>query len=358
MKKRMQWIDISKGILTFIIVLLHIDYDFNVYFANFTGLFKVVVFFCIAGLTLSEKSLFDTKIFINNKFRKLYSKIIFTGLLAVALHNAFIKVSFYSTDIVYSGKNMKFYLLSDYIKQIFATIFLANREVIIGPLWYANVLFMALVGIAIINYICGKLVPNEKYKRLIRLILCTMCMLISWVLTDIIGFTIPRFNNTLTAIFLIDFCQFIYSYLKVQFVNLNMFFICLCILLLLPLFGSIEMNLNVFNNPLYLIVSAFVGMYVVFFIAKKLEKINLINKLFSDIGKFSFEIMALQFFSFKLGAIIVGVSPSGLTPKADNFLLVVYYFLFGIMCPIFIGRLIKKVIEIKKGGIKWKKYQS
>lgn len=349
MMNRIQWIDISKGILASIIVLLHIDYGFNLYFANFTGLFKVVVFFCVAGLTLSEKSLSNLKIFILNKFKKLYTKVLFTGVIAVVLHNFFIKINFYSTDIIYSGKNMKLYSCFDYIKQIIATVLLANREVIIGPLWYANVLFMALVGIAIINYICGKIMSNKNNRRLMRLVVCTICMIFSWILSDIIGFTIPRFNNTLTAIFLIDFSQFLYRHLKVQYINLNMFCICLCTLLLLPIFGSIEMNLNIFNNPIYLIVSAFVGMYVVFFISKKFEKNEIINKLFSEIGKYSFEIMALQFFSFKLGSVILCVSPSALTPKADNVILVVYYFLFGVFFPIVVGNMIHRITEFLKG---------
>jgi len=275
MNKRLEWIDVCKGILIITILLMHINFSFwseNVvgeYIGNLTSLYKVSIFFCVAGLTLKDEKLKDTWKFIKGKIKNLYLKIIAVGVIAVLLHNVLINIGFYQTGLDYAGKVMKPYGLADYIKQIVLTLFMANREVIIGPMWYANVLFMALVILALLDWFIHLFFKNDN-ARTVRLIATLCLMLTSSALTNLIGFTIPRFNNTLTAVFLIDLCQFLFRKLKWKFDNPWAFVISAMVLLSLPLYGHLSMNNNTFQDPAFLLVVAICGMYVLYYLSQKM----------------------------------------------------------------------------------------
>lgn len=276
-KERFEWIDICKGILIVTIVLTHIRYSFwqdnpfGSYLSNLTSLYKVSIFFCIAGLTLKEEKLKDTWSFIKSKIKNLWVKIVIVGLIAVLFHNILIKIGFYQLNENYMGKIMYSYGALDALKQSFFTLVMANREVIIGPMWYANVLFLALIILAIMDYFISIIIKNNERKRIIRLIAAFLLMFLSCLATNVIGFTIPRFNNTLTAVFLIDLCQFIYRELKWTFSNSYAFVLSCLFMLNLPLYGYLSMTNNYYLNPAYLIVVAISGMYFLYFVSRKIS---------------------------------------------------------------------------------------
>ena len=275
MNKRLEWIDVCKGILIITIVLMHINFSFwsenavGKYIGNLTSLYKVSIFFCVAGLTLKDYKLKDTWNFIKGKIKNLYLKIITVGVNAVLLHNVLINIGFYQMGLDYAGKVMKPYGSADYIKQIILTLFMANREVIIGPMWYANVLFMALIILALLDWFIRFFVKNDN-ARTVRLIATLCIMLTSSTLTNLAGFTIPRFNNTLTAVFLIDLCQFLYRKLEWKFDNPWAFVVSAIILLSMPLYGYLSMNNNIFQDPAFLLVVAICGMYVLYYLSQKM----------------------------------------------------------------------------------------
>lgn len=347
--KKYDWIDIAKGICIITIVLMHINFSFwsaNVvgkYLASFTSLYKVSLFFCISGLTLKEERLQKTVLFIKDKFKKLYSKVIVIGIIFVLLHNFLIKIGFYSTEVTYAGKTMLYYGFEDIIKQIVLTLCMANREVLIGPLWFGAVLFMAFIGEAILCFLTER--TRFNYKREIRLCLCLLGMIGAWGLGNYMGINIPRFNNTFSALFLIDYTQYLVSKKNIKFDNLKIFLASLVICLVCPLIGSFSMNLNQIVNPVFFIVVVTAFMYFVFYSSKKLERLP--HKILKVIGSYSFEIMVYQFVGFKVASILSGGNGlSNLIPTASNHFWLVYYALFGIIIPILIGCVINKLKSI------------
>ena len=243
---------------------------------------------------------------------------------------------------------MKPYGLADYIKQIILTLFMANREVIIGPMWYANVLFMALVILAMSDWFIRLFVKNDN-ARVVRLIATLCLMLTSSALTNVAGFTIPRFNNTLTAVFLIDLCQFLYRKLEWKFDNPWVFTIAAVVLLSLPLYGHLSMTNNYFQDPAFLLIVAICGMYVLYYLSQKMTGSGY-TKILSFIGRQSFWIMALHFTGFKIGSAIlnlfINTDVSSLTPTASNAFIVAFYLFAGILIPCVVGVAIEKNKEI------------
>ena len=354
MNKRLEWIDVCKGILIITIALMHINFSFwsenavGQYIGNLTSLYKVSIFFCVAGLTLKDEKLKGTWNFIKGKIKNLYLKIIAVGVIAVLLHNVLINIGYYQMGLDYAGKVMKPYESADYIKQIILTLFMANREVIIGPMWYANVLFMALVILALSDWFIRLFVKNDN-ARVVRLISTLCLMLTSSALTNVAGFTIPRFNNTLTAVFLIDLCQFLYRKLEWKFDNPWAFVISAMVLLSLPLYGYLSMNNNYFQDPAFLLVVAICGMYVLYYLSQKMTGGGY-SKILSFIGRQSFWIMVLHFAGFKIGSgilnLFINTDVSSLTPTASNVFYVLFYLFVGISIPCVVGVAIEKTKKL------------
>ena len=352
-KKRYDYIDIAKGVCILTIVLFHIDFSYwsdniiGVYLSRFTSFFKVTLFFCLSGLTLKEEKLFKTREFIINKIRKLYLKVVIIGIVFVLLHNLFIIIGFYTNGEMYSGKLMFHYSPVDVIKECFFSLLLANREVMIGPLWFGNVLFIALMIEAIISAFTKK--TKFSHGREIRLAISFFLMVVGWILSECLSINIPRFNNSLSALFLIDFTQYLTEVKKVTFDNYKVFIIAVVICLLSPLAGSFSMNKNSIINPAFFVIITFSFMYSIMFLTKKIEKLPL--NVLKTIGKYSFEIMAYQFLSFKIASLIILEDTGLLVPHAENAFMLLYYLLFGISLPVLIGVVIGKIKSIKRKKI-------
>ena len=358
MKKRIEWIDTVKGICIISIVLFHINYIskhsvaniFWDYFSNLSTIFEVSLFYCIAGITLNNEKLKNVKNFLKDKFKKMYVKVIIIGLLAVLFHNFFIKIGFYNLSVNYSGKIMNFYTFKKIIMECVLTLFLANREVILGPMWYVYTLILDFIFLAIIEYIINNL-KFIKNKRFSRFFICFILMNISIFLSSVINFTIPRLNNTLVGLFLIDCTNYIYNSKKLKFNNFHLFIISLILFFTAPFYGKILMNSNKIANPAFLIVYVGSAFYNISYFSNLLS--NKFNyNIFSLIGKTSFSIMCFHLLGFKIGAIILKyfhfpVKVYELTPTATNIFFVFYYLIFGIGVSYLISILINKIFKLK-----------
>lgn len=358
LNKRMDWIDIIKGLCILFVVLFHVDYITNIKFVSatykylgiLTGIFEVTLFYCVAGITLNNKKIKNTKEFIKNKFKKIYVKTIIIGIIAVLLHNVFIKIGFYNTDMIYEGKLMNYYSVGDIIKKIFITLFLGNREVVLGAMWFVYTLFMDLIGIAILDWGIDRIKIIEN-KREMRLLVTFFLMNLSILFSNVIGITIPRFSNTMVGLFLLDGINYLVVERNINFNNKKVFFAACILFFLAPFYGGIGMNTNSIPNPAFLMIYVLSAMYTISFISKKISNIC-IGKILSFIGSKSYSIMAFHMIGFKFATVVLNsigmnYNVALLKPLAPNLLLLIYYVLFGITVPIAINYVINKLAKIE-----------
>lgn len=356
--KRYVWLDIIKAICIVTVVLLHINFISQnstansvwKYVCSIGSLYQVTIFYCIAGITLNNDKLKNTKDFLINKFKKMYIKSLIIALIAVLLHNLFININFYKVGYSYSGKIMIEYGIIDYLKNIVYTIFFANREVILGAFWFVWSLMICFIIISILEFIINKL-KFIKNKRLFRLFItfCLMCLAI--FLSNIIGITIPRFNNSLVGIFLIDATNYLYNCNSKIFNNKMLIFVTIPIAIFAPCFGHIIMNSNNITNPLYLIIVVFSYLYLFINFSKLVEKTWIFNKPISYIGENSFGIMAFHFLGFKIASCILNIfnfniDTSLLNPIASNIGILMYFLIFAICFSLLLNFIIKKIFKV------------
>lgn len=307
---RFLWVDISKGIAIIAVVLLHINFQF--YESKYVpltallgSLWHVPVFFLLGGFFLKEEKLLQTTSFIKGKIKSLYYLLLYFYIPAVLLHNTMLYIGFYDPTISYGGKIMTIWNVSEMIKELILSICLAGREPILGAMWFVYVLFIALCGLSITSKILHLLIKDKKKYEWIRCATLLFFCILSSTMTNLFGFTIPRFNNTFTAMWLI-YCGYI---LKNNFhLNFTNKFICLISILIVyhiaTMQGGVLLNANQYHDALTLTISSIAALYIVNYTSQKIEK-SYIGHILAFCGKNSFYIMGLHFLGFKLGTIIL-----------------------------------------------------
>jgi fucose 4-O-acetylase-like acetyltransferase len=233
---------------------------------------------------------------------------------------------------------MYLYTIADLWKKIFGAIFFAGREPIVGPLWFAYVLCLALITYSAISFISAKLWP-KNYAN-VRMVACILLACISAILSNKLGLTLNRFSNTLVVVGLLCGGQYLYQVKKIRFNNAFCFAGALLIFWQSAVLnGDIELNNNKYNDLFHLFAGSAAMLYALGFISLKLEgtKIGFLVEL---AGRKSFEIMALHILSFKLVSLILikmGYSVELYTNGPDthnNILIIAAYLLTGVCLPV------------------------
>lgn len=205
---RQQWVDIAKGFAIIAVVLGHILFQYPTnkalpLSALLVWLWHVPVFFLIGGFFINEEKLHGSLSFIKGKFKSLYLPILYVYIPVLLLHNIFIGIGFYDTGIEYYGKYVTEWGLVDFFRNAVLALGFAGREPILGAMWFVYVLLMALCLFCLISWGLKKLFKDEKTYEYVRFIVLLSAASISCILTKIYDFTIPRANNTITAVWLI-----------------------------------------------------------------------------------------------------------------------------------------------------------
>lgn len=204
-------------------------------------------------------------------------------------------------------------------------------------MWFVYVLFIALCGLSITSKILHLLIKDKKKYEWIRCATLLFFCILSSTMTNLFGFTIPRFNNTFTAMWLI-YCGYI---LKNNFhLNFTNKFICLISILIVyhiaTMQGGVLLNANQYHDALTLTISSIAALYIVNYTSQKIEK-SYIGHILAFCGKNSFYIMGLHFLGFKLGTIIlswIGIKQNLgelMAPAQSSFVLLLFYLIFSVV---------------------------
>lgn len=347
-----KYIDIAKGIAIILIVMGHIQAKFNLYFLwqRFFMLFHVAVFFMISGLTLNGEKAKNTRTFIWNKMKRIYFKALLFSVPAVLLHNFFVRIGFYYPELYQGDPKYDLYTKKEMVKQIALTFGCAGREPILSALWFVFVLLFALIGYSVLSGILNKFIKDKKTYESVRTILIWTGLVISAFLTNHYQFTINRFSNVFAAIALIHMAYLMKQYLHIGFDNWAVLIISLIGLIQNMEYGSIRMNENYYGNPIFLLSSAFFGLYLICFIAKKAESFKCFNIL-AYCGQKSFYIMALHIAAFKFTTLILqkiypcNIEIGRVMPYVETLWELIIYIVAGIMIPLVIEKAIRETKE-------------
>lgn len=232
-----------------------------------------------------------------------------------------------------------------------------------GTLWFLRVLFLLNVIYGFCAYLINK---TTKYYYIPQFTIGIVLLIFGYYL----GYTNTRmpldFNVVCSIYILFAFGEW-YKYflqktnrLKWQ-VNLFLIFSCTALLILeynlYPI--SIGIGANQYSSPEHLIVSSISGWILMWIIASYIILIPYLQKLIIKLSKESLWIMILHFSAFKMATKIFQFV--GLLDESElqdfpvpvvNIEMKVVYIICGILIPIFISELIKRLKAFARGKYK------
>ena len=281
----------------------------------------------IGGFFLKEEKLAQPVSFIKGKFKSLYLLILYLYIPATLLHNVLLDIGFYNTSIEYGGKYVSYWRGAQFVKGMAEAIFFAGREPILGAMWFVYVLFLALCLISIVTCV-SNLLFKGRFSKEVRFLSLFLGAVMSNILTNVLDFTIPRFNNVFTAAWLIYVGMLLIQKFKFTFESKFLFVVSVVTFYgFAVLTGDVHLNRNEYRDVVSLTVSSFSALYIIAFIS------------ISVIGQDSFYIMGLHFVAFKFGSIILNQfgynkNIAVLNPNCNNIIEYLYYTICGIGFPL------------------------
>lgn len=352
-KNKEKYVNIAKGMAICAVVMMHINYNDIGEFLPTKLLFgyswHVAVFFLIGGFYIKIDDVTKPINFIKKKMKTLYKMCLCYYLPAVVLHNIFFRIGWYSSDISYGGKTIFVQSFADTIKNVVMAVLFAGREPILGAMWFVYVLLLALVGYSLLSYVVKRLSIICKDFEAIRTIALLILCIISCTLSQKPDFMIPRFSNTITAIWLLHLGFLLKNVVRLNFDNKYLALATALIVYHLTVnVGGMDLNRNEYRDVGYLSLMSISALYAICYVSKKFEN-SIAGSFLDKIGKDSFHIMALQFVGFKCCALLlmlIGINANValLCPYAGNgneWLLI--YFLFGVLIPMVFISLFRKL---------------
>lgn len=332
MKKRIDWIDIYKGIAIITVVLGHS----NSPIVPYIYLFHMPAFIFISGYTFNFEKYDNIQNLAYEKFKRLVIPY-FTFAF-----------SFSFLQIVLKFLNLNAIFYSDNSKEIYNPFWLFNAITsinYINPLSGASWFLIMLFETIIFSYIIFKIQNKYQIKDIFLIIFPALVLFLSC------RFLYPRWPGTHMNYFLelqfISIFFFILGYFFKKYLIFSKF--TKYYLIVIPIVGlylSHKYCLNQMDFPgrkfdswYKVILSSFSGIFFIYFLSIILEKFNLVKKIFIYIGQKTLSILCLHFLCFIISFIILlslGLYKIEyiklLTPITNNFLWVPIVFISIFSC--------------------------
>lgn len=328
--KRIEWIDVAKAIGIILVVFAH-ALTKNTYMWNIIQQFHMPLFFIISGILFKGNVL--SKKLVISKLKRLYIPFVVLNIIST---------------IILSSKNFSI------IKKIIKVILLMKTSGIFGATWFLGSLFIISLLIPTIYKVIK--IQNKSKKQVI--IFNSILILIFLLL----GLFTPVKSHHLSAT-LMGTSYYLFGYnlknLNVfnKMLSLNkikkIFLICICTLLLLGIasINVVSFSKGIYTFPVLSIISAISGCTITYILSNMLCH----NKLLNYVGKYTLEIMIWQFLAFKLVIVVqilvynLNFSVISYFPYYDNHGIWLYLLaIFGIIVPIIMANIYKKIIETGK----------
>lgn len=364
-------IDMIKGIAIILMVLGHC----RVPFMHFIYLFHMSVFIMASGYCLKEKSSENFRaffLFLKKRIIGIWLPYVIFNSLFTVFHNVFIKINFYSDDIRLLNYFRYFDLgatsltnpmsFTDTVGNIGKTLLFGGATELGGAMWFLAVLFEVSILFVFIDtvltLIAGKILKfGYKGVRIFKLIFQSTISIAFLYL----GYCLSKngLNPHLIGTDLTVYSLYFLGYLLKEF-NISdreknfsdragIIILSFIALLIFNRFCSIEISINVYDNPLYVLACAFLGWEFLYELSQLISRTFLMRPLLV-IGQNTLFVLALHFFVFKLVNLLLV-----LINKLPIFLTAVFPILYsggaycilysslGVAIPVFLSILWKKI---------------
>lgn len=299
---RAGYIDIARGIAIIFVVVYHTGKIWEPFDA-FYSLFFMQLFIFISGFVSSENRIYDFKsllLHLKKRVSKLYFFYVKWELIYLLLTNFFLKIGFYSSEIVYRDKKIgPITSAGALLKKIAEILLFMGREPYCGAFWFIICLIFIVFGYSVINFAVNAVfaAKDEHFRQAAVGIAALVCFVAGCVMSKTVN--IPRAAPACTMMICYHFGYLARVYKeKIRFDNIFAAIFSFAALCVLERFGSVEMNQNIFPNALFFLAATIAGIYFSIYVSKLLEK-TFAGGWLEYVGRKTLPIIALHYISFK-----------------------------------------------------------
>ena len=304
-KKRSQYWDIVKSIGIISIVIGHTTASTILH--DFVYTYHLAIFYFVAIFFYNESKYGDKPFqFFGVRLKGVWIKYMFYCIIMILLHNFFVRYCFCRNQPYYT--NIGFYL-----DKIFNTVVMCKREYFSGALWFVPTLIETcgiFAGIVYVSRRISKILYEKKFIKYISIIVLS-------IMLGAAGVYLNEHNTELsyhshTVLLIIPICASAYFFsiaLKYEKVKkwISKIYIAVPLAVISGLFiyfmvkqgKQIELSQEKIVNWYMFYIISIIGIIFCLSLSKILEKIPIINEIFSTIGEHSFAIMGLHFMCVK-----------------------------------------------------------
>lgn len=215
-----------------------------------------------------------------------------------------------------------------------------GSEPIVGALWFAYVLFLALCLISMVAWFSKIIIREDEQKRehFVIVVLLLIALIQSIASTHFL-LTIPRLNLVLTYSWIIYCGKLVMNMFKVKFDCWFVFILCAIGLYSIAVLRKLVQMDEGSTEIVSLTVSSFFALYVLAFVAKKCY--GWLARLLALVGRESFYIMGLHFVAFKICYYMVNMlgyhqNLAEHAPNVSSVWILLFYLVGGVMLPVLI----------------------
>lgn len=372
-KARNNNIDIIKGIA---IILMVYGHTFGVA-RDFIYLFHMPVFIFVSGYCFNKAhgaSLQQAEEYFFSRVRRLLVPYMGFNIVYAILNNVFISLNFYTDngafkqDVVFIQKAAQTLMERKGIKALvvdaYDVLTLKTIPQMGSASWFLIVLFLVCVIHCFVEYAIRRLSSRARAAVLCGLLLANL--LVAFAISNGFAGDAPVADRHL-QMFGVYSC-YLMGVLSRSFVDTGMLdkliakkWVAVCtgpvafavLLGLLP-FGTLELSKSSIVNPVFLVVTTFLGMAMLASVAEDLEN-NFLGRWLTFIGKHTMSILFLHILAFKLVSIgycmAVGkpmymVASWPVIFDAPEYVLIIYT-IVGVALPLLVDVMVDKLKAIR-----------
>lgn len=312
-------VDIIKGIGIICVVAGHCYAPGR----HFIYLFHMALFFIASGYCFNMKRAEDLRSVISYSLKKIKSMwggyyVLWMAIFTL-LHNLFMKLNFYTDNVkilnLTNGENIvsNYWSVQDIIRSIAKALLFHGDVQLLAAFWFLPILMTISILYCVVEFSIRRLLHLDTTSILQTIL--SVCFLCLGYMMHLKGVKLYGVDRVLSYYILYHGGLMLKKYhvsekkrsKAIHIVSIVSFII---ILLIANRLGSIDLNVNSYTNPAFLLIVSFVGWQFIYEISLLIRMRSELSGIFIYIGRRTFIIFALHFLCFKIinsvGVILTG----------------------------------------------------
>ncbi len=348
--KQNSFFSIYKGIGIILIVIGHAALYTPIYY--FVYLFHIAIFFFVAGYFFNDEYLESPLLFLKKKLIRYYIPWVIFGVVFVLLHNIFLKYSLITYDS-HTKVNFLPYNLGDIVTKVLDVLsFFRWKEPLLASLWFLFGMFSGLMGFYSISFIAKKI--STTNFEIIRAVLVLLFLIIGFIGSAYkLPFGLIYRPMVIAALIYLGKLYAIFQHeIKISYFLGVFCFVGLAVAAAFKYY--INIGGMVFGNHFLFLLISITGCYMILVLTSYIiNNHKILTKVLTLIGEYSFSIMVLHFFVFKI-PMLIQIAISGypikylgyypVIPYNTAYYWVLYTFL-GVSISLLLGYTYDKVVS-------------